>query len=338
MTVSAIEQAIQRNRAQLLAGDAEALSRMRSAYLPVRSRLNDLIDELVAVLESSDGLTGGQAVRLERARVLLEQVEIELQRFGSGASSFIESAQRQAIQLATAHVQATIFAQDPALGLAFNRVNTRAVETLVGRMADGSPLRSWLDALGPDTAATMEQSIIDGLALGQNPRLVAREIKAALATDVDLAGYRILNHTRTQMLGAYRGATLERYRENADIVQEWEWISAKQATTCSACLGLDGKRFPLTVTFQPSHNQCRCSSLAVLKGVTIERELGSEWLAKQDEKTQANVLGKQGAKEYRAGNVALDDFRTLHRDERWGDSYQAVGLSQAQANADRRAA
>lgn len=330
---SVLETAIERNRAELLSGDAAALGRMRNAYDPVRTRLLAQIDELVKVLESSGELTGGQAMRLERAQMLLTQVEEELQRFASPAGSFIESAQRQAVTLATAHVQATIFAQDPSLSLSFNRLNSRAVTELVGRMSDGSPLRSWLDALGPDTAATMERSILDGLALGQSPRTVARDIGRALAKDVDMAGYRILNHTRSQMLGAYRGATMERYQQNADIIESWEWISAKQKRSCRACIALDGRRFPLTVKFQASHNSCRCSSIAVLPGVTIDRELGRDWLAKQDEATQDAILGKQGGAEYRAGLLSLDDFVTLKKDNRWGDSYQASTLEDARKRA-----
>src|SRR4051812_28378590 len=101
--------------------------------------------------------------------------------------------------------------------------------------------------------------------------------------------------TRSVIMDSYRSATLENYRANSDIVKEWEWLATLSDRTCGACLALDGRRFPLTVEFQPSHPNCRCTSIPVIDGVPpIEREKGSDWFAKQSSEVQDATLGKKG--------------------------------------------
>ncbi|MCA1480933.1 hypothetical protein, partial [Bradyrhizobium sp. NBAIM08] len=48
---------------------------------------------------------------------------------------------------------------------------------------------------------------------------------------------------------------------------------------------------------------------------------------------QDGILGRQGGAEYRAGLLSLDDFVTLHKDKRWGDSYRASTLEDARKRA-----
>lgn len=338
MTLSAVEIAIRRNRAQLLAGDANALSQMTAAYQPVRTRLIALIDDLAAEIARSGTITRSQALRFERATTLLQQVNDELIKFGADADSFIQSGQRQAVQLAAFHALAMANAMNPTLSTSWNRVNTAAVQNLVGRMSNGAPLRTWMDALGPETAATMEQRILDAIATGTNPRDVAKQIQEDLTKDVNLAGYRILNHTRTQLLNSYRAATSERFIANRDIVKGWRWLASLSDRTCRACLGMHMTFHDVDEPMK-SHNQCRCSQAAELYDSEFPPlPTGDEWLAGQSEAVQASILGKEGAKDFRSGAVRLIDFAVLHKDEVWGDSYQVGSLDHALNRAEKRAA
>jgi hypothetical protein len=155
---------------------------------------------------------------------------------------------------------------------------------------------------------------------------------------VDVAGTRLEATARTAILGSYRSAAIANYAENQDVLKpEWEWLCAKSARTCAACLALDGTKHKISDGFQKSHVNCRCTSIPVLKdGPAIARETGEEWLAKQDAAVQDRILGKQGGAQYRAGNVALDDFVTLDRDARWGDSYRKATLGEAMPKAGLR--
>lgn len=250
---SVLENAVSRFRGRLLAGDAAALARMKAAYDPVADLLVDRIAELERALAEKGELTAAEAVRLERAKTLLRDVEDELARLADDAERFLTVAQRAAVQEATTAIVGLAEAQSPGIAASFNRVPTEAVTDLVGRLGDGSPLRTWLDQWGQETGDKMAAALRDGVALGRSPRDVA----AALRKQVDVAEWRLLQTTRTSMLGAYRGAAHESYKRNQDILEpEWEWVSTKSSDTCGACLALDGQRFPISEGFQKAHVSC----------------------------------------------------------------------------------
>lgn len=327
---SQLEQTIARFRSQLLSGDQQALDLLTRAYGPVRARLLALIDDLVAEI-GAKGLTEGTAVlKLERAATLLTQVEQEVARLSTGANALITAGQRQAIQLALTQAQALVAAQDARIALAWHRVPTQAVAELVGRLSDGSPLRAYLDGLGPDASAAIREGLTTGLALGQHPQVIAAE----LAGKVDLSMSRLLMTTRTNILNSYRGATLANYRANADILDGWIWIATLSERTCGACLALHGQHFGLDVAFQPTHNACRCSSIPSLKGIAPpDLQDGAEWFDGQPATVQDGILGKRAGSAFRNGEVSLDDFAQLRKDDRWGDAYVQGSLEQARASA-----
>jgi SPP1 gp7 family putative phage head morphogenesis protein len=220
-----------------------------------------------------------------------------------------------------------------SLSTAWSRVNTGAVEAMVGRLSDGSPLSEWLSQWGDESAQAIRRELIRGISLGTNPRGIA----ARLEKQTDIAGARLLTLTRSTVLDTYRTTTLENYRANRDLGAEWEWISAQDARCCLSCLFLDGRRFPLDVRFQPCHLNCRCSSIFVLDGIgTPPRQFASEWFDGQPEATQRQMIPATAWDDFNAGRLTLGDFNVLERDARWGDRYRQSTVSEARANAARR--
>jgi SPP1 gp7 family putative phage head morphogenesis protein len=192
-------------------------------------------------------------------------------------------------------------------------------------------LSDWLDQFGAQTSQAIRDALVSGMATGMNPRAIAQGLHGV----VDVAGTRLEATARTAILGSYRSAAIANYAENQDVLKpEWEWLCAKSARTCAACLALDGTKHKISDGFQKSHVNCRCTSLPLLKdGPAIERETGEEWLAKQGAATQDRILGKAGGAQYRAGKVELGDFVVLDRDKRWGDSYRKGSFKDAQRSA-----
>jgi SPP1 gp7 family putative phage head morphogenesis protein len=337
---SALELAITRFRAQLLTFDERALTAMLAVYAPIRTDLIARIDALEAELADGGRLTPGEAVRLARAQELLRQTEAELRRLGALADPAIQAGQQRLIVAAGDQAQALALVSGGSgdlaarIAVSWIRLPTSALEDLVGRLATGAPLRTLLDDLGPQTASAMEDALQCGIAMGQNPRVVAD----LLTKQVDIAGARLLRITRTEMLNSYRSATLRTYAANDDLLEGWIWTAAKSARTCAACLALDGQVFPLTLDFMPNHVQCRCSPRPKLIGIADPlTETGADWFAQQDAATQDRILSSSAAGHaYRAGEVSLDDFAVLHRDDRWGDSYSAGTLTQARDQAATR--
>lgn len=233
---SALELAITQFRGQLLAFDGRALTAMLAAYAQIRAELLTQIDALEAELADAGALSPTGAIRLARAQELLRQVEVELTRLGAQADPAIQTGQRQLMTLAGEHAQALTLVTGgeqlaAQLAVRWTRVPTAALEDLVGRLATGAPLRSLLDDLGPQTATAIQDALKQGVALGQNPRVVA----ATLRRQVDVAGTRLLRITRTEMLNSYRSAMLRTYAANDDLLEGWIWTAAKSARTCAAC-------------------------------------------------------------------------------------------------------
>jgi len=238
------------------------------------------------------------------------------------------------VELAATHaltlLETVAAASSAVITTSFNRLNTPAMEAMVGRMSDGSPLSGWLAQFGPETAGRLRESLQTAAALGTNPRGVAR----ILARELDIAQTRLLTMARSEILGSYRDASLASYRANSDLVSGWVWICAKQTRTCLACVSLDGKRFGLDEPFQRSHLNCRCSSAPLLKGETkLPVESGREWFQSLPEADQRRMIPPTAWEEFRSGRLILDDFVHLDRDERWGDRYTQSSVRQARANA-----
>lgn len=330
---SQIETAITGYRNQLLLGDAKALATMQSAYGQIRDTLITHLDELVKIATANSGLTEPELMRLDRVVSLLDDIEEEIGRLTGSAERFITTAQRSAAQLASQHALGMVGVQEASLVTAWNRINPEAIQSMVGRLSDGSPLRTYLDGLTTKTSTAIEKALIDGIGRGQNPQQMAN----ALAAETDMAAWKLAQTTRTAILGSYRQASLDSYKANEDILDGWVWVASLSDRTCASCLDNHLRVFPISEQFFAAHISCRCSPAPLVKGVDFPiAETGEDWLAKQNEKAQNAILGKTGGAEYRAGDLALQDFQSLRKDAKWGDSYNAASLDQARMNAAQR--
>lgn len=342
---SDLERAIAKYREDLLANESRATIAIANAYKATRARLVKRIDDLAdSIAEEGAEFTPSQVLKWQRAKTLLRQVETEMATLATASNEPIQQAQMTAVEMAGEQAKglAVATAQDAGadaiaatIDTTWNRLNTGAAEAMVGRMSDGSPLNTWLDQFGKKASGILAESLQSAAALGTNPRAVARE----LAKQLDISAARLLLTSRTEILNAQRSATLQNYRENADIVDGWIWISAHQTRTCLACLSLDGSFFDLSVEFQAAHVSCRCSSRASVKGVDMTKRgirTGEEWFNVQPEAVRRAMIPKGLWDEYERGAIVLSDFRYLHDDEQWGPSFREATIPQARANAKRR--
>lgn len=344
---SALETTLTQFRAALLRQEAAATGQVLTAYAAARARLVARIDGLTAILADRP-LTGSEFFRLDRTQTLLRQVEAEMAALGVEAAPLVSRGAAAAVELAALHAQALTAVTampDPAVAArvasSWNRLNPQAVEALVGRYANTETLRERMVKLGLRAAERMTDANIDairaglteGVALGTHPRAVARK----LATQLDVSAEHMLTVARTVQLDAYRDATLESYRQNADVLDGWRWTAAHDARTCLACLSLDGELFPLDTTFMPTHARCRCSPRPAVKGIPDPaRRTGADWFAAQPEAVQRRMIPQTAWEEFRRGDLALDDFRVLDRDAKWGDSYREAFPGEARQQAARR--
>lgn len=331
---SQLEEAITAHRRWLLSGDQAALDLMVRAYGPVRTRLVERIESLTAEIAASGVTDGTEALKLDRAQTLLRQVEAEIGRLSSGANALITEGQRQAVGLAGEGARLLVAAQSVDAARDWRRPPSGAAASEVGRIRGGVRLVEWLTGLIRRVGDAIRNAI-NALVL---PIVSATVATAALVKPLDAAGVSLLATTRNAVIDAHRTGLIAAYAANPQVLEEeWEWCSMKDPGVCATCMYLDGQRFPVSQRFMQRHSRCRCFPIPVVQGVTANRELGAAWLQRQSPSLQNRVLGSGAAGDaYRRGEVTLADFTRLVRDERWGDSYQSVGLREALARSEQR--
>lgn len=328
-----IHRIVERHRRELLRLERGAASEMVRVYGGIWQRLqrelNSLLEEYNAALEANGEISPSWVYEHDRLHNLQRQVEAELRRFADYAEARIVANERAAVQAASRHFQeiltTTARGQRGIVGV-WDRLPVPAIEDLVGFTANGSPLRALLDELGPAASEAVRSGLVEGLALGQNPREIARRIRGELGGDL----VRALRISRTETLRSYREATRRNYQANSDIIAGWRWLAAKQGRTCAMCLAMDGSFHTLDEHLD-DHPNGRCAMVPCLKGEENQPpgwETGSTWLDKQPEAVQRQVLGNAGYEAYRAGAVKLADFVGQKNSREWGTTRYAKSLKE----------
>lgn len=337
--MSDLERALARYRKAILDKDRAAQLRLLTTYRTAMDRLAPLIELVEFDLSQMDEPTPAKLFKLERYQILERQIREEMDRLAQETGTLVRGGQAETIQLGfdAARDIAAASAEDPAtVAGSFAGVPRDAVLDLVGMLEPDSPTGQLLASFGEVATKAIRDALTSGVILGKNPRVVAQAVRHATGMQAS----RALTISRTSMLTSYRTAKLVRYQKNEDIVSGWRWRAAHNARTCLACLGMDGREFPLSVTFFPSHVNCRCTASPILRPqYRAQRqplETGEQWLRRQPESVQRAMLPKALYDEYAAGAVQVQDFAMRVRDEVWGDSYQQAPIAVVRAQAERR--
>lgn len=207
------------------------------------------------------------------------------------------------------------------------RLPTAQVETLLGMTQPYSPLHSALvNRLGPAVAEHMIDRMVQGIAQGKNPRVIARQVMGEGLTWS-------MNTVRTAQLNAYRYATRENYRANRDVVAGWRWLATLDNRTCISCLVMHGTVHGVDEVLN-DHHQGRCSPIPI---VPLALELGipevnvpsaEAWLRRKSEAKQQEIMGKGIWQEWQAGRVNWRDLTTTYLDPVYGTMRKAPTLRQ----------
>lgn len=312
-------------RASLLRKDAAALQRLTTAYGRIYNRLEGLIDALTMQI-GEDEPTRGQLVRMERYQQLIAQVTDEITGFQAllgkemqNAAEFgIKSGERQARELVSMVING-----NTALSGRFNVLPTATIETLLGFLAPDSALYTRLQQLAPFTADLVANTITEGVALGYNPRKIARQIQSAFGQGLTSA----LRFQRTVQIWSYREATRASYVANSDIVEGWYW-HAKLATACMSCVSNHGKFFPVSEPLNDHHNG-RCAAIPAVRGFPNPIEqTGEQWFNGQSAEFQKQAMGVGKWQAWQDGKFGFDALSTTYDDDVYGQMRSEASLKQ----------
>lgn len=326
-SVPLIIQEAERFRAALLTREAAAAGRLVRAYAQVQKRLEEAAAALLAEV-GADPMSPGQIRRLTRYRQLQAQVEDELRKYLSFVEVDLRERVTAEIGAGLAEAEALVGATLPAalrtevLGAVWNRLDTGSVETLLGFLAPGSPLTKRLTALAGDLATAIGDELVKGLALGLNPREVARLMRKTGGLGLTSA----LRYARTAQLWAYRESSRAAYLANGDIVGSWMWFAdLRGPNTCAACIAMHGQVFPNTERLD-DHWNGRCKDVPVVNWGALGIDLpplnygptGPDWFVAQDPARQAQILGPGKFQLFQDGRLDFSRLVKQVTDDVWG--------------------
>lgn len=323
MPDSAVIVAMRSFKASLLREESTQMREMAQRWLQVERALDGNMAALAERMSNVARDGGTVSVDLlfqeSRYRILLSQLTDELGKYTRYADRTITDRQAQLARLGIDHAVSAIEAQGVRAG--FARLPVEAVQNMVGLAGDGSPLRSLLTASWPDAAQGMTQALVRGIALGHNPRRVARAMAAGSTRSLD----RMMTIARTEQLRSYREASLQSYKASG-VVNGYVRIATHDKRCCGACIADEGHFYELNEAM-PTHPNCRCAMIPRVNGVPDPQwKKGEEWFNEQDAATQTSILGKGKYEAWQAGRFDLGELVTVKTNATWGDSLQVTTL------------
>lgn len=324
---SELENAMTRFRRQLLTQERAAASQMVRAYGESWARIR--VDILRVQRQLAAGDTTLWRIQQDaRLQSVQRQIEAELRRFAPYATQSATQMQQAAIDAAVRNAgQAIEAAGGPQVTMRFDKLNTGAVEAMVGFASDGSPLQALFEDIGQGVAPHMTATLAKGIALGWNPRVTAREMRSAYGMGLS----RALLISRTETLRSYREATSQVYQANADILEGWIWVCACDRRSCASCWAMHGSLHPLDARLD-DHPNGRCAQAPKIKdrpnriGAT-----GAERFDALSAADQRYILGPGMYEAWKDGQVSLspnaaNSIVGRRDDAQWGTMRYARSL------------
>jgi hypothetical protein len=326
----------------LLVREDKQMREMARHWLQIEDALDVQIvllsDEFAQRRESGETLSGAVLYRLERTKRLRAQIRDEFEGYVQYADEILTHYQEESGALGIDHAaQAIRFAylDGGQVGTYFDRLPVEAVQNVVGIAGDGKPLGDLLrrrmirDEDGTELAGVWDrltQTLIDGTALGQNPRKVARMMRDDLAGGLNKA----LVIGRTEGLRPYREMSRAQY-EHSGVIEGQRRLATHDARVCGACLADEGTLYGIHAIIS-DHPQGRCTGVPVVRGMPeVQWMAGEQWFRQQPEPVQRSILGEGRYEAWRERRFAFHDLVTHTHDSVWGDGIVPTPLNQLAA-------
>ena len=322
--------AAERFRAAALARERATANDLVRTYARIWQRLQDE----VKVIESLPIATGTNAARLRAVKSLSAQVEQQVSQWAVYADQTISDAALREIRFGLGDSSRLVQAyfQNPraqaALAARFDQLVPEQVETMLGFLADDSPLHDALvNKLGPELAKRMGDALSEGIGLGYNPRQIAALARAEFGVGLQWA----LTTSRTAQVWSYREASRQNYMANADVVISWEWMASLGPRCCLSCVNMHGTKHDVTEVLNDHHNG-RCVALPIVPlasklGVKQPQlEDGEEWFRRQPVGVQKSMMGPSKWHAWQDGAIEFSDLTHKHDDPVYGEMLTEASL------------
>ncbi len=330
-------QAVERFRAAVLRGERASAARLVRAYGQAYARLLGDIEALIRAIGELPGPTLGQVERLSLYRALLAGIEREIDRYAVIAENEIAESTRAALAAGLRDsarlAQIALPALDPAqMRALWRQLNPDAVTTMLGFLEADSPLYLNLRRLGQSVADATAEALRNGIALGWNPRKVARIIRDSAGQGLTWS----LNTARTANLWTYRLTSHAAYLKNSHVVKGWIWIAELGPRTCLSCINQHGSEHTLDETLN-DHHAGRCAPAPITAsyadlGFGVRGDSrpavrrGEDWFRGLSAQEQRAMMGPGMWKAWKAGAFDFRDLSQPYTNDVYGEMLREASL------------
>lgn len=292
-----------------------------------------------AALELTTAARGGRVTRTmvlrsRRAQAALEATAESLARVAARTGDIISADLQQAV-LAAATAEVDMVASQltgtrrAQLVASLVYASPRQITAMVARATQQITALSW--PLGVEATVAVRRELLRGVAVGDNPRTVARRMVRGIEDRFDGGLQRALVISRTEMLDAMRAAALEIDRANAKVLTGWTWVAHLDAATCRSCIANHGRDFPLDTPGPLDHQQGRCARVPKTKtwaelgfpGIQDAADATPDadaWFAGLSVDQQKSILTADGYAAWKAGEWPRSEWSTTRSTPGWRDS------------------
>ncbi len=253
----------------------------RVAFEQLRTRAAQLHDERGMTTAWRDGVTTFATERLHR---LGDTVAAEALRATAAA---YEGAYYGRLWLLDMTTRAEVDIRAPRVNVLQNVLKEDLYDDLIQSLLG----REWRERYAlemDDLIIRIRRALGEALANGDSVDSAMRRVRDAMGVDSDWQQFRhgraritsgtranfnrIQVLTRTVIQTQANNGTLDAYRANADILNGYEWLTARDERVCPVCRGLDGTIYRLNdSTRPPAHVNCRCTTIPVIAPDAVER-------------------------------------------------------------------
>jgi len=210
-----------------------------------------------------------QVLRANQTVHALEMARAELETLGREAGVGIAGDIAKAVTLA-ADAQAKLVASQlpgtvdrDALAATLRQPDQAALDWIVRRTSGQVTAIHY--PLASDATEQMKRSLVKGVAVGDNPRVAAREMVRRTESDFNGGLQRAFVISRTETIDAHRAAATVTQNAMSDMVTGWTWLATLDQRTCPSCWAMHGSEHPLDEPGPLDHQQGRCSRTPITK-------------------------------------------------------------------------
>jgi hypothetical protein len=248
------------HRSEQVAQDRATLRQLTDDYLAVwrsvRADLDELNHQISEARQAGKTVSPSWLYRQERYKALLSGIQQRVSSFTDAASRRIAGEMMRASADGGRDAMSLLHASLPAgVSYAFTAPPLAAFEQL-----STATLGKLFAGFGREAALKVRQALLQGIARGQSPAVIARSVREAMGGPL----WKALRISRTEVLNAYRRSSAETYRSNAAVLDGWIWTAGP--SPCPFCADHADKTYSLDESLDAmTHPQCRCVSRPAVK-------------------------------------------------------------------------